>query len=115
VSGSRAGHASLKRGTGYMCGDEEFHGICAKCGKYIDRFAWQKRWVHEHTGQPTCDPRDIEMKGLIDERMSYTILPVHCANIHCSKIFRPSSIQDLRQQRWVHEESGECGTQRDFS
>jgi len=29
----------------FVCGDGECHGICAKCGKYIDRFAWQKRWV----------------------------------------------------------------------
>ncbi len=54
MSGSRAGHASLARGTGYMCGDGECHGTCAKCGKYIDRFAWQKRWVHEDTGQSAC-------------------------------------------------------------
>ncbi len=54
MSGSRAGQARLARGTGYMCGDGECHGRCANCGKYIERFAWQKGWVHENTGQPAC-------------------------------------------------------------
>ena len=62
MSGSRAGHASLARGTGYRGGYGEYYGICAKCGKGINRLAWQKGWMHDDTGQPSCDPRDIEIK-----------------------------------------------------
>ena len=60
MSGSRVGQASLARGTRYRGTYGEVYGLCAKCGKRINRLAWQDWWLHDVTRNPTCDSRDIE-------------------------------------------------------
>jgi hypothetical protein len=63
VSGSRAGFASLARGTGYRGNYGEQFGTCSKCGEGIHRLAWQDYWMHDGDGKPTCDPLKIRTKG----------------------------------------------------
>lgn len=63
MSGSRANKATLARGTRYRGAYGERYGLCSKCGKRVNRLAWEDKWLHDVTRSEMCDPRDIEVKG----------------------------------------------------